>query len=472
MSYYAEQMAEWATSLRIEDVPQDVLDTAKHCLSDWVGIGIYGSLSPWSQVARDIVREHGGREEATILVDGLKVPAHNAALANGIMALSYDISDTFLETALHPSCGVIAAALATAERVRADGKALLTSIVAGYEITSRLARALNKPPKRVASSKGFESNAMIPSFGATVAAGKLLGLNQDQMSNALGLCSCSLTGGLIEYLLDGNWTYRWNGGRAGHDGVLNTLMAQKGFFGPHAVFEGQWDDKGRYGILNAFTGSIETAEELTRDLGQQWHLKGIGFKYYACCHYIHGFTNGVLDIMKGNRIAPEQIEEITCYLPHMTLFLAVPKRIKYKPANLTVAQWSLPFCLATAVMDGHLLHPADQFSEERLNDATVLGLAQRVKGVLNEELDELVREQNILRSPFKLTLKDGRDYEGSCDCKGFPYNPLTQEEVANKFNTLVSPILGEDRTKNLFSTLERVKETGDITSLVGAMCRR
>ena len=471
MSYYAEEVAKWANSLTFNDIPQDVINTAEHCLSDWVGITIYGSMSPWSQTIASIVKDEKGKEEASILADGAKVPAPNAALVNGVMTLSYDISDTFMETALHPSCGIISSALATAEREKATGKDLLSSIVAGYEVTERIGRALNKPPQRLTSSKGFEANALIPSFGATVAAGKLLKLNQEQMANAIGLCSCSVTGGLIEYLVDGNWTYRWNAGKSGHDGVLNALMAQKGFVGPHAIFEGHWDDKGRYGIINAFTGNISTALEITKDLGQKWHLRDIGFKYYACCHYIHGFTDGVLKLMKQKQIKPDDIEEITCFLPHMTLFIAVPRRIKVKPANLTISQWSLPFCLAVAIIDGHLLHPAEQLSPERLNDAKVLELAERIKGKLREELDEVIEKEHVLQSPFRLKSKDGKEYEATTSCKGFPNNPLSKEEIDFKFNALTSRVLSEEKATNLYSMLSKVEELEDISELAGAMCR-
>lgn len=470
MSYYAERIADWVVSLNLNDVPRHVIDISKNCLSDWIGIAIYGSLSPWSQVTTSLVKDEAGKGEASILVDGMKVPAPRAALVNGIMALSYDISDTFMETALHPSCGVVAAALATAEREKADGKSLLAAIIAGYEVSARVGLALNKSPVRLISRKGFESNALVPSFGATVAAGKLLGLDREQMCHAIGLCSCSATGGLIEYLLDGNWTYRWNGGRAGHDGVLNALMAQKGFIGPRAVFEGQWDNEGRYGLINAFTGSIETLPEIGKDLGQAWHLNNLGFKYYGCCHYIHGFIDAVLRLMREEQIKPEQIEEITCFLPRMTLFLAVPKRIKYKPANLTVAQWSLPFCLATAVIDGHLLNPAEQLSNEKLNNPSILEFSQRIKGVLDEELDKVIAEKHILQSPFKLTLKDGKQYERSSTCKGFPDNPLTKAESNYKFNTLVSRILGNDKANDLYSLLSRVEELKEVSRLVTAVC--
>ena len=103
MSYYAEEVAQWALSLEPNNIPPYINDIAKRCLFDWTGISIYGSLSPWSQVIASIVKDEKGKEEASILVDGKRVPSTQAALVNGVMTLSYDLSDTFLETALHPS---------------------------------------------------------------------------------------------------------------------------------------------------------------------------------------------------------------------------------------------------------------------------------------------------------------------------------------------------------------------------------
>ena len=113
--YYAESLAEWATALEFGDIPPKVVELAKRCIIDWVGISIYGSLSPWSKILLDVAQAEGGREEASIAVDGTMVPAASAAMVNAVMALSYDLSDTFLATALHPSCCVIGAALAMAE---------------------------------------------------------------------------------------------------------------------------------------------------------------------------------------------------------------------------------------------------------------------------------------------------------------------------------------------------------------------
>jgi Uncharacterized protein involved in propionate catabolism len=147
----------------------------------------------------------------------------------------------------------------------------------------------------------------------------------------------------------------------------------------------------------------------------------------------------------------------------------VPRRIKLKPANLTVSQWSLPFCLAVAIMDGHLLNPAEQLSQERLNDARTLELAQRIKGELKEELDGIIEQKHILRSPFKLKLKNGKEYEAATDCKGFPSNPLSEEEIDFKFNTLVSRVLSKEKTASLYSLLNKIEELEDVSQLAGSI---
>lgn len=470
--YYADRLAEWATSLKFADIPTEVVELAKLCIQDWTGITMYGSIAPWSKILLDLAKAEGGEKEASIVVDGAKVPATNAAMVNAVMALSYDLSDTFLATALHPGCCVIGAALAMGEREKTSGKDLITAVVAGYETTARIGLALNKPPQRSISGRGFEANGLIPSFGAAVAAGKLLDLNKDQMTNAIGLCSSSMGGGLIEYLVDGNWTYRWNAGKTASDGIRHALMAKKGFVGPHAVFEGHWDDKGRYGAINAFAGDMTHASEMINDLGERWAVKDIGFKYYGCCHYIHGFNDGMLKLMREKQIQPADIAEITCFVPHMTLFLAVPREAKIRPANLTVSQWSLPFCLAATIIDGHLLHPADQLSEKRLSDPQALELAQRIQAVRSRELDEIIREENVLQSPLKVKLKDGREYETTTSCKGFADNPLSDEEAGSKFKTLTSKVLSEEKVATLTTMLNSLEEINDVSQLARAMCVR
>ncbi|MFH1625152.1 MAG: MmgE/PrpD family protein [Pseudomonadota bacterium] len=464
--YYAERLAKWVVDLKYQDIPVDVVEKAKVCIYDWVCITAYGGNSPWGNALVDIVREIGGKGESTILVHKDLVPCTNAAMVNAVMALSYDLSDTYPRVELHPSCSVIASALAMAEREDATGKDLITSVVAGYEVITRVASAMNRRPESFTAIKGFEANSIFPPFGAAAASGKLLNLNQEEMANAFGLAGGSMGAATIEYLLDGNWTYRWNSGRASHNGILNVLMAKKGFMGPHAVFEGHWDTKGRYGVVNALAGEMMYTGDLVDGLGERWNIEEMAFKYYGCCHYNQGYTDGILKLMKEHGFKAEDIREITAYVPHFALFLGVPREVKVKPKNLTVSQWSLPFILATVVFDGHLLNPRDQLSDKRLTDEKILDLADRVKIERDRELDKAFMEKGIFKSPLKVLLKNGTQYEVTSTCKGFSHNPLTEQEMDNKFDVLTSGVFEEHKREKVKNALKNLEEIESISALV------
>ncbi|MHC1566672.1 MAG: MmgE/PrpD family protein [Candidatus Syntropharchaeia archaeon] len=464
--YYAEKISEWLSELKYDDLPKDVIEKAKECVIDWVGVAVLGSFSEWSKILVEIVSEIGGKEESTVVRYGNKIPCPNAAMVNAVMALSFDFSDTYLQAESHPSCGIVSSALAMGERVGADGKDLITSVVAGYEVMCRVGDAFNRMPTASTAIRGFDPTGIIHPFGVVATAGKLMNLNAEQMADALGLAGGSMGGGLLEYLLDGDWTYRWNPGRAAHNGIINVLMAEKGYKGPHAVFEGHWDDKGRYGALKAYAEDLSNADKLVEGLGSEWRILEMGFKYYSCCHFIQGYNDAALRLMREKEIKPEDIEEITVFVPHMSLFLAKPREIKVRPPNLTVSQWSLPFCLAVVILDGHLMDPINQLSNERVKDEKVIDLAERINVIRDRSLDEIVREKAVLESPLKMKLKDGREFEASSKCKGFADNPLTEEEFLHKFRRNTE-VLGEkkERLVELLKNLEN-EEVSELAELL------
>lgn len=464
--YYAEKLAKWVVELRYEDIPVDVVEKAKECIYDWVCIAVYGADSPWSKALLDMVKESGGKEESAILVHRDRVPCANAAMVNAVMALSYDLSDTYPRVELHPSCSVIASALAAAERENVTGKDLITSVVAGYEVITRVASSMNRRPQSFTAARGFEANSIFPPFGAVVASGKLFDLNEMEMSNAFGLAGGSMGAATIDYLIDGNWTYRWNSGRASQNGIQNALMAKNGFVGPHAIFEGQWDNKGRFGVINALAGDMMCKDDLVDGLGETWNIKEMAFKYYGCCHYNQGYTDGIVKLMKEHGFEAKDVDEIMAYVPHFALFLGVPREVKVKPKNLTISQWSLPFILATVISDGHLLDPREQLSEKKLTDPERLGLAEKVNIERDRDLDKAFMEEGIFKSPLRVLLKNGKEYEITSTCKGFSHNPLTGEEMDNKFDVLTSGVFDDEKRERVKKELKNLEEIGSIAGMV------
>lgn len=464
--YYAEQLARWIVNLKYSDIPDDVVEKAKLCIRDWVCIAMYGANSPWSKALLEMVREIGGKEESTIFAHKDRVPSANAAMVNAVMSLSYDMSDTYPRVELHPSCSVIASAISVAEKNNASGKDLITAVVAGYEIITRVSEAMNRRPESYSAVRGFEANSIFPPFGAVTVAGKLLTLNEKEMTNALGLAGGSMGASTIEYLLDGNWTYRWNSGRASHNGIINALMAKKGFVGPHAVFEGHWDKKGRFGVINALAGNMTYKDSLINGLGETWNIKEMAFKYYGCCHYNQGYADGLIKLMKKYDFKEDDVEKITAWLPHFALFLGVPREIKIKPENFTISQWSLPAVLGTILVDRHLLNPKEQLSDQRLHDPKMLDLFDKVKIEKDKELDRAFTEKGIFNSPIKVTLKDGKEFEITSTCKGFSHNPLTEEEMDHKFDVLTSDQFDKEKREQVKAELKNLDKISSITDWV------
>ncbi len=466
--YYSEKMANWATSLTYRDVPDDITMLAKRTIADWVFTALYGARSEWGKMVVDIAKSDGGRQEATIMAYGTKVPCTNAAMANAVMSLAYDLTDTFMEHALHPSCSIVAGALAVGEMQGASGRDVITAVVAAYELTKRIGDAFSLG-KRYLATKGYEAQALFPVFGTAVAAGKLLRLDAGKMNHALAIAPCSMGAGSIEYLIDGNWTYRWNVGRTAHDGVLTALLAQRGFIGPDSAFEGHWDDKGRFGAVNALAGDISWLNVLDRDLGKEWAMRKLGFKYYGCCHYNQGYQDGLLKLMRQHKFTADDIDEVVCRVPHMTLFLGVPRKLKVRPPNLTVAGWALPIVLAVTALDGHLLDPAAQTSDQRIREPNVLALADRIKVELDKNLDGIVAQRGELMSPMRVRLKNGEEHSIEVGCKGFPHNPISDSEFDTKFRMLAKGVISQDTIETLIAHLADLEKVPDVRQLTGWM---
>ena len=467
--YYAERLAQWVVNLQFEDIPDDVVAKAKACIRDWVCIALYGADSPWSKALLELAKDFGGKKESTILAHKALVPCTNAAMVNAVMSLSYDISDTYPKVELHPSCSVIASALSMAERNDVTGKDFITAVIAGYEVITRVSEAMNKRPESYAAVRGFEANSIFPPFGAAAAGGKLLNLDEEQMTNAFGLAGGSMGASTIEYLIDGNWTYRWNSGRASHNGLFNALMAGKGFIGPRAVFEGHWDKKGRFGVINALAGNMTYQESLTDGLGVIWNIKEMAFKYYGCCHYNQGYADGILKLMNQYGFGADDVDEVTAYLPHFALFLGVPRPVKIKPANLTIAQWSLPCILATVIMDGHLFNPREQLSDKRLHEPERLAMFDKVKIEKDTQLDQAFKHDGVFNSPVKVRLKNGKVHEIVSTCKGFSQNPLTDEEIDKKFDVLTAGIYDQEKREQVKKELQNLQQIKSISKWVKSL---
>src|SRR6266581_2083718 len=294
----AARLAEFCAGLRWEQLGSDVQQRTLELLLDLIGVGLAGSRQPSSLPAADVAVSLGGAGTAT-LFGGRTTTAAWAALANGTAAHAVELDDVTTESSLHPGVAVIPAALALAEELDASPRALLEAIVAGYEVTMRVGNALNPAS---AYARGFHPTGVAGIFGAAMAAGRLLRLDTDQLTRALGIAG-TMASGSLEYLADGAWTKRLNAGWAGHAGITAAHLAHAGFSGPASAFEG------RLGVLHAYSDAAYP-ERLLADLGQPLQVMRVSIKPYACCRYNHGLIDCILQLTREHRIEPGDVERI------------------------------------------------------------------------------------------------------------------------------------------------------------------
>jgi len=298
----AERLAEFAAGLEFDDLPADVVASVRLRALDILGIALASSTS---ELAPSVLGALQGWGSGACSVVGSSLTASPplAALANGALAHGLDFDDTHAVSITHASAVVLPTVLALGEAGGHDGRALVTTAVAGYEAMTRLGMAA---PGEF-HARGWHATAVCGTFAAALAAGRLERLDRARLTAALGIAG-SFASGVIEHLEDGSWVKRVHPGWAAHSGVVAAGLARGGFSGPATILEG------RFGFYRTFLRS-EPDRTPFDTLGKEWETLRIGFKPYPCCHYNHAYLDCALALRREHRIEPDSIEGIECRVP-------------------------------------------------------------------------------------------------------------------------------------------------------------
>ncbi len=368
------ELAAWVAGLHYDDVPVRTRDVARIALLDTLGAGLYGFNTPWAQKMRTWVKRGGSGTEARVWGEaGPTLRCADAALVNGVATHAFELDD-YHNAKLHCGAAVIPAALAVAERLDSNGSDLLTAIVAGYEVMIRSSLALNPSAARL---RGWHLTGVVGPFGAAAACAKLLKLNAEETAWALGLAGTQ-GAGTWAFNADGTMSKRLHPGKAAHSGVLAAELAQLGFSGPTQIYE--FADGG---VLKAFSDDSDPAP-LTRDLGAVYHVDQNSIKPYCCCGSTHAYIDAALALRKKLGAPWETKKKIrvgTCKV------VDVQCGFDYAPSSALNAQMSLRYAVAVALIDGQVL-PA-QFTDAKMSDPAIAGLAAAIELVPDPQLDKL-----------------------------------------------------------------------------------
>jgi len=445
----ARRMAEFALELKFEDLPPEVLEEVKRYLYDSVGCAFGGYQDNDVKGMMDIYTDMGGKQEATLIGSGEKLPAANATFLNSLMIRALDYNDIYWkEDPSHPS-DLIPAALAMGERQNSSMKEVIVAIVLAYEFEQRLC-LYAKPGVR----ERKWHHATLTQFVSPIVAGRLLGLNAGQMENAIGISGGhNFTPGAAAA---GQLSMMKNtvDPMAVQSGVIAALMAEKGYTGTRAIFEGKEG-------LNEIMGPEWDEDALLGGLGDSFKILECSMKAFPTEALTHSHITCALKIVRDHNVKPDDIKEIKVTTIARAVDILFDKE-KYNPKNRETADHSLPYTIAAAVVDRKIT--TDQFSAERINDPQIQAVLPKIVGEASEEFERMFPEKQP--SKVVITLTDGSTFKAEVEYpKGDPREPMTQEDLDMKFESLTSSLMDNDKREKIKATiwnLESLNNMGDL----------
>jgi 2-methylcitrate dehydratase PrpD len=412
-----KKLAEYAVALRYEEIPREVLLRARDCMIDTVATILFGAQFPWSKMIISQALRMSAGGNCSILGTGKKVTAPAAALAHGAMTHAFELDNlTTPDSGAHPGAALFTSGLAIAQENGLSGRELLLSFVAGSEVMIRIGLAT----KRTNEARGFHAPGSLGPFGAAVTSGKLMKFDVSKMTNAMGIAG-STSAGLLEFAHAGNGAMvkRLHLGRAAEGGVLAASLAADGFTGPDTVLEGE------AGFLKAFCNEIDLTQ-LTRNLGNRYATQTIMMKRFACHITAHTAVEAIIDLQNQYAIRGNDVVSVQIDGSHR---MATINNIA-SPADIMIAQFSIPFCVALALHR----NPLDPYSfdEASVHDPTILETMSKVKFTIAPG-----QSDDDVSSTVSVTLRDGRLLKQRVtDFLGTPARPLTGPELRQKFSML------------------------------------
>ncbi len=449
------ELAAFTAQIRLADIPSDVAARAKSLLLDLLGNIIRArhdaESTPSLIAAARVMGVAAGNN--VVFGDSARYTPAGAALLNAALGHSLDFDDTHAAGSLHPGCPVIPAALAAGEVTGASGADILAAIVAGYEVTCRVALAL---PAGDHYARGFHPTATCGVFGAAAAAARVFGLDPATTESALGI-ALSQSAGSLQFLANGAWTKRFQVGWASMSGLAAAALAREGFKGAAEALEG------KHGFLNAYAPNPNPARA-TENLGRDWELMRTAVKPYPSCRYGHAGIDAAIAwhalALDGGIHDPATIERVTygTSTSGMTL-IGDPLAQRQNPQNVVDGQFSGPFVIACGLLTGEMTWD----SYARLQDPAIRALLPRIAIAHDAE----VQAEFPTNMAGKLTIvANGQTWQRLVRIpKGEPENFLSDADLRAKFMTLAAPVLGEDRTARLADLTLKLDESPTLNAL-------
>jgi len=430
----AEKLSGFTDQLTFETIPEKVIKKTKDLILDTLGICIASSKMDFGKAALGLIAGWGGVPESSLIGSEAKVPAQNAAFANGVLGHGQDYDDTHTESVVHPSACLVPVALSVGEKTGASGREILTALVSGLEVMIRIGMpALNKFHLR-----GFHTTSICGTFASALVTAKLMGMGREKMVEALGI-SGSFTSGLLECIPSSSWAKRLHAGWAGLCGIVAAELASTGYTGPKTVFEG------KLGLYNSFLRSESLdMTAIFKDLGTDWEILNVRPKLYPCCHYLQSYLDCVSCMRKEYRLHPNDIAKIDCKVAQGAVnIICEPWEKKISPKTAYDARFSLPFAVSLMLAKGKA--GVEEFSERYLED----GVIKKLVTMVSYEVEPSFQVKDM-PGYVSVKLNNGDKCEYQIEqVRGDALHPIKREELLEKFNENTRALDDGGRSKRI-----------------------
>ena len=456
-----EILANYVASVKYEDLPAEVVDYTKKAVMDTIACGLGGRKTLEGDVLIDIVKEMGGKPQATIMGDPTRVSCEQAAQVNRVLTNMLDYDDALIQPHVgHISTVLVSVALAIGEYTNASGKEIINALALGYEVIIRLRYAVH--PSEEVFFKSFEKIDFSGlAFGATAVAGKLLGLNGDQMADAFGL-----TGYVrIKRVPDQNpnpekdGMARWmkvTGGDATIPSIHAAFLAKRGFPGDRTIL-----NQGRGYEVTVGSDRYDASKAIA-DLGKKYGMLKIGFKFYSSCRLISASLDAAAAIASENKIKAEDVKQVIVKAQkHLSRNMAL-----YEPKYVIQAQFCVPY-LVTMVLMGEPTGP-NWFTEEMLKNPKVREFQHKVKVEEDPEATKVGWGLHVIwNGTVEITTNDGKCFTKHVEYpKGEPENPFTRQDHIDKLTNMALWVgMKQTQINKLIKTSDRLEELSNISEL-------
>ncbi|MDR0275713.1 MAG: MmgE/PrpD family protein [Burkholderiaceae bacterium] len=443
----AGTLAQFALELKLQAVPAQVRERAKHLLLDAIGIGYAAHGSDFARATLEGLSVLG-KGDATVIGYGRVLAARDAMVMNGVLAHGLDFDDTHSRGVIHATASLLPCVFGVTDGRPLDGAQTLAAYIAGMEAATRLGSVAQGGFHQV----GFHPTGMVGIFGCTLAAARLLGLTRRQAEMAQGI-ALSMASGSLEFLQDGAWNKRMHPGWAAQAAYTAAALALGGFIGASAPYEG------RFGLFSSYLGEQRGNADLslaTTGLGEKWEIEEVAIKPVPACHFTHAVADAGAALhrqwqQRGYKLTelPDRIQRIRAKVPEgVVKTVCEPMANKRRPANAYDAQFSVPYVTASALVKGRFT--LEELEPAALRDETVLALAAKV----DYEIDPNSTFPRHYTGEVCLELTNGETLSHrEAINRGSADRPLGNGEIVEKYRANARRALPQARVEKIRETV-------------------